>query len=212
TLHAEQVVLPFKLLVTLVPICGGVALATANDTEVSVEGAFWALAGLLAAAGYQILVKSTQEKLQVSSLQLLHHQAPQAAVLILVVAPFFDDTGGIVAMMIRTLSAAEPPLWLHSTLPNGSGTPAGSVQTAGAEMFWVGMVFLSCLLAFLVNLSTFLVIGRTSPVSYQVLGHFKLVVILLVGVVGFGERSSSARLSGMTLALAGIVGYTTLKQ
>lgn len=37
-------------------------------------------------------------------------------------------------------------------------------------MFWVGMVFLSCLLAFLVNLSTFLVIGRTSPVSYQVMG------------------------------------------
>lgn len=65
TLHVEQVVLPFKLLVTLVPICGGVALATANDTEVSAEGAFWALAGLLAAAGYQILVKSTQDNLQV---------------------------------------------------------------------------------------------------------------------------------------------------
>lgn len=64
-------VLPFKLLVTLVPICGGVALATANDTEVSVEGAFWALAGLLAAAGYQILVKSTQENLQVPVLSHL---------------------------------------------------------------------------------------------------------------------------------------------
>ncbi|CAM9868979.1 unnamed protein product [Ectocarpus sp. 6 AP-2014] len=207
-----KVVLPFKLLVTLVPICGGVALATANDTEVSAEGASWALAGLLAAAGYQILVKSTQDNLQVSSLQLLHHQAPQAAVMILMVAPFFDDTGELVAMMIRTFSAAEPPLWLHSTPANGSGTTAGSGQTAGAGAFWVGMVFLSCLLAFLVNLSTFLVIGRTSPVSYQVLGHFKLVVILLVGVVGFGEQSSSARLSGMALALAGIVGYTTLKQ
>ncbi|CAN0464253.1 unnamed protein product, partial [Ectocarpus sp. 12 AP-2014] len=162
--------LPFKLLVTLVPICGGVALATANDTEVSAEGALWALAGLLAAAGYQILVKSTQDNLQVSSLQLLHHQAPQAAVLILMVAPFFDDTGELFAMMIRTFSAAEPPLWLHSTPANGSGTTAESGQTAGVGVFWVGMVFLSCLLAFLVNLSTFLVIGRTSPVSYQVMG------------------------------------------
>ncbi|CAM9423648.1 unnamed protein product, partial [Scytosiphon promiscuus] len=61
-----QVVLPFKLLVTLVPICAGVALSNASDSEVSAEGAFWALAGLLAAAGYQILVKSTQENLQVS--------------------------------------------------------------------------------------------------------------------------------------------------
>lgn len=62
----EQVVLPFKLLMTLVPICAGVALSNATDSEVSAEGAFWALAGLLAAAGYQVLVKSTQENLQVS--------------------------------------------------------------------------------------------------------------------------------------------------
>ncbi|CAN0141185.1 unnamed protein product, partial [Hapterophycus canaliculatus] len=61
-----KVVLPFKLLMTLVPICAGVALSNASDTDASAEGAFWALAGLLAAAGYQVLVKSTQEKLQVS--------------------------------------------------------------------------------------------------------------------------------------------------
>lgn len=59
--------MPFKLLVTLLPICGGVALSTVNDTEVSMDGAFWALAGLLAAAGYQVLVKSTQENLEVGS-------------------------------------------------------------------------------------------------------------------------------------------------
>lgn len=57
--------MPFKLLVTLVPICGGVALSTANDTDISTDGALWALAGLLAAAGYQVLVKSTQENLKV---------------------------------------------------------------------------------------------------------------------------------------------------
>lgn len=34
----------------------------------------------------------------------------------------------------------------------------------------------------------------------------------MVGVAGFGEHSSPARLTGMALALAGIVGYTTLKQ
>lgn len=46
----------------------------------------------------------------------------------------------------------------------------------------------------------------------QVLGHLKLVVILLVGVAGFGERSSPTRLGGMTLALGGIITYTMLKQ
>ena len=44
--------------------------------------------------------------------------------------------------------------------------------------FMIIGVFISSILAFLVNLSTFLVIGKTSPVSYQVLGHSKLVVII----------------------------------
>eukprot|EP00752_Nemacystus_decipiens_P017783 g15944.t1 len=213
-----KVALPFKLLVTLVPICAGVALSTANDAEVSTDGALWALAGLLAAAGYQVLVKSTQENLKVSSLQLLHHQAPQAAFLILVVSPLFDDTGDLLAMMVRAFSGVQPSRWLHPSQGEGDGAAAAGVPGATdgeagvTSLFWAGMVPLSCLLAFLVNLSTFLVIGKTSPVSYQVLGHFKLVVILLVGVAGFGEHASPARLSGMALALAGIVGYTTLKQ
>lgn len=67
TVCNEQVILPFQLLLTLVPICAGVALSTANDTEVSMEGAFWAIAGLLSAAGYQVLVKSTQQNLKVGS-------------------------------------------------------------------------------------------------------------------------------------------------
>ena len=50
---------------SLAPICLGVALATAGDTEVSMEGACWASAGLVAAAGYQVLVKSTQKNLKV---------------------------------------------------------------------------------------------------------------------------------------------------
>lgn len=46
---------------------------------------------------------------------------------------------------------------------------AAAAASGGAGLFWGGAVLLSCLLAFLVNLSTFLVIGRTSPVSYQVM-------------------------------------------
>lgn len=46
----------------------------------------------------------------------------------------------------------------------------------------------------------------------QVLGHFKLVVILAVGVIAFDESSSAMRLAGMALALVGIVDYTALKQ
>jgi hypothetical protein len=68
----------------------------------------------------------------------------------------------------------------------------------------------ACFLAFSVNLSIFLVIGQTSPVTYQVLGHSKLIVILTSGIFILGEDSNAARLFGMLLALGGIVSYTEL--
>lgn len=37
---------------------------------------------------------------------------------------------------------------------------------------------LSSCLSFLVNISIFLVIGKTSPIGYNMLGHFKLTLIL----------------------------------
>jgi solute carrier family 35 protein E3 len=70
----------------------------------------------------------------------------------------------------------------------------------------------ACALAFCVNLSTFLVIGHTNPVTYQVLGHFKLVIILVSGVLLFGEDSNVVRLVGMACAFCGILAYTEIKQ
>jgi len=73
------------------------------------------------------------------------------------------------------------------------------------------VLFLSCILAFCVNLSIFLVVGATSPISYNVLGHAKLLVILTFGIVAFGDDTNSTRLCGMALAFCGIVAYTHLK-
>ena len=75
--------------------------------------------------------------------------------MILAASPVFDDTEALLGMLKNaagSLRLSDPPA-------------AGGGKE---ELFWVGMVFLSCLLAFSVNLSTFLVIERTSPVSYQV--------------------------------------------
>lgn len=57
-------------------------------------GAFWASAGLLATAFYQLLVKTRQDKLGVNSFQLLHYQAPQSAFLVLACTPLFDRALG----------------------------------------------------------------------------------------------------------------------
>lgn len=71
---------------------------------------------------------------------------------------------------------------------------------------------MSCALAFCVNLSIFLVIGKTSPISYNVLGHFKLVCVLLSGLFFFGEDTNPTKLMGTLFALIGVIVYTHYKQ
>lgn len=73
-------------------------------------------------------------------------------------------------------------------------------------------ITLSSVLAFLVNLSIFLVIGKTSPVTYNVLGHFKLCVILTLGFVAFGSHLDFKNGTGTLITLAGVFWYTHIKQ
>lgn len=53
---------------------------------------------------------------------------------------------------------------------------------------------------------------RSRTLAQQVLGNFKLVMILTAGVLVFEEEAEPLRLLGTAFALASIVGYTTLKQ
>ena len=46
-------------------------------------------------------------------------------------------------------------------------------------------IVLSCLFALGVNISNYLVLGKTSPLTYQVLGHLKTVLILVLGFTVF---------------------------
>jgi hypothetical protein len=49
------------------------------------------------------------------------------------------------------------------------------------------MIFISAVLGLLVTLSTFLVIGHTSALTYNVVGHIKTVSIIAGGVIIYGE-------------------------
>ncbi|CUG92987.1 triose phosphate transporter, putative [Bodo saltans] len=73
-------------------------------------------------------------------------------------------------------------------------------------------ILVSSILAFLVNLSIFLVIGSTSPITYNVLGHFKLTVILVLGFLVFGAPLTPQNVTGIVVTISGVVWYTHLKQ
>jgi solute carrier family 35 protein E3 len=172
-----------RLKVTLIPICIGVGMATVNDLDLNKVGLTYAVLGLFSTSFYQIWVKTRQQDLGLNSYQLLYYQAPLSAVVVLFLVPIFDQLNGATGLLEYSYTI---PALLD--------------------------ISFTAVLAFCVNISIYLVIGNTSPISYNVLGHFKLCVILLSGWLFFKEDMNSKKLMGTMLAFTGVVAYTTLKQ
>jgi len=173
-----------SLQMALAVTCCGVGIATVNDMNVNALGTFYACLGLLGGVFYQLWVKTKQKALGGNSFQVLEYQAPQSALLVLLMTPVFDQVQG--------------PHGLLAAL-------------RGANVHLIAALAVACAVAFCVNLSLFMVIGRTSPLSYQVLGHGKLVFVLLGGILFFGGDTNSKRLFGMFLTFCGVVWYGHLK-
>jgi solute carrier family 35 protein E3 len=74
----------------------------------------------------------------------------------------------------------------------------------------IGMLLLSGAMAFLVNLSSFLIIGKTSPVTYAVVGHAKTLLLFAAGFTFFGETVSPKQGFGLCIAVGAMVWYTQL--
>lgn len=71
-----------------------------------------------------------------------------------------------------------------------------------------GFIVLSCLISISVNFSTFLVIGKTSPVTYQVLGHLKTCLVLAFGYSLLRDPFSWRNILGIMVALVGMILYS----
>ena len=134
---------------------------------------------------WQVWAGSKQRQLKVSTMQLMHQYCPLASVLL-----------GILARVLE---------------PSGMGQHPPSPQTLLGFPYTFGAIALiasSALLGLLVSLSTFLVIGATSPLTYNVVGHFKTVVVFAGGVALFGDPMPVKRITGIGIAVVGIVWYT----
>ncbi|KAJ3114882.1 hypothetical protein HK098_007133 [Nowakowskiella sp. JEL0407] len=80
-------------------------------------------------------------------------------------------------------------------------------EFTGPATFWI---LISASLAFFVNISIFLVIGKTSAVTYNMVGHFKLCLIIIGGFILFGYTVDFKNLSGIFITLCGIYWYTDI--
>ena len=93
----------------------------------------------------------------------------------------------------------------------------------------MGRILISSILALLVNISNSMVLGKTSPLTFQVIGHFKTASLIVLATWLFGYphqtavsalRFQCARVQfltggwsqqnvlGMVTTIAGVVWYT----
>lgn len=96
-------------------------------------------------------------------------------------------------------------LWLHHTVK----FPCLFYLQLLTMLFCVQFfIILSCLISVSVNFSTFLVIGKTSPVTYQVLGHLKTCLVLAFGYILLQNPFSWQNVFGIAIAVVGMGLYS----
>jgi len=67
---------------------------------------------------------------------------------------------------------------------------------------------MSCTIAVGTNLSQFICIGRFTAVSFQVLGHMKTILVLIMGFFFFGKEGLNLHVVfGMVIAVVGMIWY-----
>uniref|UniRef100_A0A6N2LI52 Sugar phosphate transporter domain-containing protein n=1 Tax=Salix viminalis TaxID=40686 RepID=A0A6N2LI52_SALVM len=157
----------------------GVGIATVTDLQLNVLGSVLSLLAVLTTCVAQIMTNTIQKKFKVSSTQLLYQSCPYQALTLFIVGPFLD---GLLTNK-NVFAFKYTPLVLF-------------------------FIVLSCLISVSVNFSTFLVIGKTSPVTYQVLGHLKTCLILAFGYVLLRDPFSWRNILGILIAVAGMVLYS----
>ncbi|XP_024967510.1 UDP-xylose transporter 3-like isoform X2 [Cynara cardunculus var. scolymus] len=168
-----------KIRFSLTVLLMGVGIATVTDLQLNVMGSVLSLLAVITTCVAQIMTNTIQKKFKVSSTQLLYQSCPYQALTLFIIGPFLDA------------------LLTNQNVFAFKYTPQV-----------LAFIVLSCLISVSVNFSTFLVIGKTSPVTYQVLGHLKTCLVLAFGYVLLHDPFSWRNILGILVAVVGMVLYS----
>ncbi|XP_008233865.1 PREDICTED: uncharacterized membrane protein At1g06890-like isoform X1 [Prunus mume] len=165
--------------IALLVLLLGVGIATVTDVQLNALGSVLSLLAVITTCVAQIMTNTIQKKHKVSSTQLLYQSCPYQSGTLLISGPFLD--------------------WFLTN------------QNVFAFKYTtqvLAFIIISCLISVSVNFSTFLVIGKTSPVTYQVLGHLKTCLVLAFGYILLHDPFDWRNILGILVALIGMVLYS----
>ncbi|KAL6508723.1 UDP-xylose transporter 1 [Orobanche hederae] len=211
----------------------GVGIASVTDLQLNLVGTILSILAIITTCIGQILTNTIQKRLNVSSTQLLYQSAPFQAAILFLTGPFVDQCltnqnvfaykySPLVLFYVRqchsqmgsvherTIDAPTNAsiCTLHARHWQGCVGYGPSMDTTHKMGAVRGFIVLSCLIAVFVNFSTFLVIGKTSPVTYQVLGHLKTCLVLAFGYTLLHDPFTSRNIIGILIAIVGMGMYS----
>lgn len=172
----------WKIKSTLVPIILGVIMNSAYDIKFNIIGTVFALIGVGVTSFYQVWVGEKQKEFQVNSMQLLYYQAPLSALLLLFCFPIIEPPWAPDGLLYREWSFVD-----------------------------LMLVFLSGIIAFLVNVSIYWIIGNTSAITYNVVGQLKFCLTLVGGYFLFTEPIMPIQFLGIVTTMCGVSLYAYFK-
>ena len=111
-------------------------------------------------------------------MQLLYYQAPTSVVILLFMILVFENIPNMIE------------------------------QTSNLGPFCVLLLFLTSLAGFGVNLSTYNIVGKSSPLTYNIASHGKTAVLFMGGIMFYGDKFTFIQLIGLSIAAVGLFGYT----
>ncbi|KAJ8768695.1 hypothetical protein K2173_023599 [Erythroxylum novogranatense] len=157
----------------------GVGIASVTDLQLNFVGTVLSLLAIITTCVGQILTNTIQKRLNVSSTQLLYQSAPFQAAVLFVSGPLVD----------QFLTNKNVFAYKYSPIVSA-------------------FIILSCVISVSVNFSTFMVIGKTSPVTYQVLGHLKTCLVLAFGYTLLHDPFTMRNIIGILVAIFGMGLYS----
>lgn len=183
----KNVTTPLNKLIALAILLTGVGLYSVNDVELNFGGTIIAIIAVISTACFQITAGSDQKEFSMSGPQVQHASALQQFILCFIAAIVTEFFNPKHTIMEHPFSQRE-----------------------------IMLIGLTGVIAVGVNVSCFGIIGKTSALTYQVVGHVKTTLILLIGFVFFPPKKTASHSQtvktaiGMAISMVGIIMYTSI--